>query len=434
MNMKAFAESYKAYIGSCKTEWEAAAYAEKELIANGFREIGAVLASGEKLQPGDKVYETNRDRGVCAAVVGEKDAFQIVAGHLDSPVAFLRPNPALERCGLALGGTFGKGGLRRHTWVDIPLALHGKVVLKDGTVKELVVGEKAEDPVLLISEITAHVSASQAAKPLRDAYTDDQLVVALGTLAQGADCRAYLDELLQAQAGVSYDDLKYGDIYVVPALMPRDVGLDRSMIAAYGHDDRICVYCALQAILQAKPSGNTAVAMLIDREELGSRGNTGADSEFYRNFLMKVRKANTGDESTLGLVAALSGSRAINGDVTFAAEPMDGGLMELSNNALLGRGTAVATYGGNGLPQFRGSVQRVLDEKNIPWQVSTAIKGGGLSFYSSVSQSFNKQNMDAISIGPALSGMHTAYELVSKADLYATYQSYLAFMEATTLL
>lgn len=432
--MNVFMENYKAYIGNCKTEWEAAAYAEKELVTSGFREINAVLDAGESLLPGDKVYEVNRDRGICAAVVGEKDAFQIVSAHLDSPVLFLRPNPALNRCGLALASMFSKGGLRRHTVVDIPLALHGKLVLQDGSVKELVMGEDAEDPVLLVPEITAHVSASQSAKTLKEAYTDDQMVLAMGTLAQDEDCKHYLDDLLQRQLGVRYSDLKYGDIYVVPALMPRDVGLDRSMIAAYGHDDRCCVYCALQAILEAKPSGNTAVAMLVDREELGSYGNTGAASEFYRSFLMKIRKARTGDGSTLGLVNALSASRAVNGDVTFAAEPMDGAIMEQDNNAVLGRGAAIATYGGNGLPQYRGSVQRALDARNIPWQVSTAIKGAGPSFLSSVSQSFNRQNMDTISIGPALSGMHTAYELVSKADLYATYQSYLCFMEATTLL
>ena len=431
--MKEFCAGYTTYIGSCKTEWEAAAYAEQKLLANGCRNLTGLLAAGEVLPPGDRVYEASRDRGVSAAVIGEKDSFQIVSGHLDSPLVFLRPNPAADRCGLAVANAYGKGGARRHTWVDVPLAIHGKLVMKDNHVLELTMGEDDGDPVVFITEIAAHLAAKQNGRSLKESYTDDQLNIIFGSLAQGQNCRSYLDSLLQERFGVSYDDLKYGDIYVVPALKPRDVGLDRSLIAAYGQDDRICVYCALQAILDAKPTGNTAVAMLFDREELGSRGSTAADSEFYRNFLLKIRTLTTGDGSLLGLTQALSKAKAVNGDVSWAMEPMDPGLLEEANNAVLGRGTAVSIYGGNGLPQFRGSVQRLLDEKQIAWQVSAG-QTNAISFSSSVSQSFNKQNMDAISIGPALSGMHTAYELVSKFDLYTTYQSYLAFLEATTLL
>ena len=431
--MNQFSAEYLDYIGSCKTEWEAAAYAEKKLAANGFRNVEEVLAAGEKLRPGDKVYETNRDRGVCAAVIGEKDSFQIVSGHLDSPLVFLRPDPAEDRCGLAVANAYGKGGARRHTWVDIPLALHGKLVMRDNSILELTMGEQDSDPVVFITEIAAHLAKKQNGQALKDAYTDDQLNIIFGSLAKDQSCRTYLDQLLRERFGASYDDLKYGDIYVVPAPKPREVGLDRSLIAAYGQDDRICVYCALQAVLDAKPTGNTAVAMLFDREELGSRGNTAADSEFYRNFLLKLRVLTTGDGSLLGLTQALSKAKAVNGDVTWAMEPMDPGLLEAANNAVLGRGTTVSVYGVNGEPQFRGSVQRLLDEKQIAWQVSTG-QTNALSFSSSVSQSFNKQNMDAISIGPALSGMHTAYELVSKFDLYTTYQSYLAFLEANTLL
>lgn len=425
-----FGEGYKAYITSCKTEWEAASYVTDALRKQGFISVEELRKTGKTAGPGAKVYAVNRDRSVCAAVLGSRpveDGARVVAAHIDSPLLFLRPSPFFEKCGFALASTYSRGGIKTYQWPQIPLALHGKLVLKDGSVKELVYGECAEEPAFYIDDLAAHLSAEQRKKPLGEAVTGSQLSVILASQQEG-EGENYLEELLQQHLGVSREDFQYGEIYAVPALPARDVGLDRAHIAAYGQDDRICAYAALEALLSADVSGKTAVAMFQDREEIGSLGNTAAASCFYADFLTDLLELSTGESNRAAASALLSHTQVINGDVTFLREPMDDTLMEPQNNSISGGGTSVACYMSNTLPQYRSRFMRMLDRHQVLWQLSTE-HSDRVQFGSSVAQSFHRENMDTVSAGPGLNGMHGVYELVHKTDLYHTYLAYRAFYE-----
>ncbi len=428
-----FAQEYKRYISACKTEWEAASYIIGRLSENGFTQVSDLYSARRQAKPGDRIYAVNRDRAVCAAVIGreppEQAGYHIVASHLDSPVVYLRPDPLTDLPGVAVARTFSRGGTKPFQWPVTPLALHGKLIRPDGSVQELVVGEDEDDPVFYIDDLSAHLSAGQYEKTLREGVKPDHLDVILSSLpAADGKARPRLVELLSEKYGISERSLAGAEIYVVPASKARDVGFDRALVAAYGQDDRLCAYASLMALLNAAPAEHTAVCMFQDKEELGSIGNTSASSDFFPGFLSDLYELQTGGCDRYGFKSALSASKVLNGDVTTLLEPPDRSMLDERNNAPIGCGGILAKYISNTLFDYTGRVMNLFDRHGVVWQANTSTLDrpaiGG-----SVAQSFNERNMDVINFGPGLFAMHSTWELVSKADLYMTYRGYRVFFE-----
>ena len=429
----AFCEGYKAFLNAAKTEREAAAYSEQLLKQAGYKPF----VPGMTLNAGDKVYLINRSKCVLAATIGERsmaEGFHLNIAHIDSPRLDLRPVPLFEKDGLAYFRTHYYGGIRKYQWPTIPLALHGVVCREDGTTVTITIGENDEDPVFTITDLLPHLGREQNQKKLPDAITAENLNVVLGSLPiadADAENRIKLSilGLLNEMYGITERDFVTAEIEIVPAFKARDVGLDRSMIGAYGHDDRVDAYPALMAEIEVQHPAHTTVCILTDKEEVGSDGVTGMNSMYAYHFLQQLCAA-TGVDS----IAAFQASKCLSADVTAAYDPSFSESFEPDNGTYAGRGVAIYKYTGAGgksstsdaNAELVSYLTRLMNKNGVVWQIGEMgrldLGGGG-----TIAKYVANRDIDTIDIGVPVLAMHSPFEVVSKADVYMAYRTFRAF-------
>ena len=433
-----FAEGYKDFITTAKTERLAVKEAVKILDAKGFKNADSV----KSVKEGDKVYFINKNKNVCAFVVGKKpleDGLRILGAHIDSPRLDFKEHPLYENKGFAYADTHYYGGVKKYQWVTIPLALHGVICKKDGTKVEVNIGEDPKDPVVGISDLLIHLSADQMALPLAKAITGENLDVTLGSIPvddkEKEAVKANVLKLLKEKYDVEEEDFISAEIEVVPAGPARDYGLDRSMVAGYGHDDRCCAYTSLMALADMDKVEYTACCILVDKEEIGSVGATGAHSLFFENTIAKLGGLMGVGHPVWLARMAMENSKMLSSDVAAGYDPLYASVSDPKNVAYLGNGLNFNKYTGSrgksgsndANPEYYAFVRRTLDEANINWQSSELGKvdqGGG----GTIAYILGNYNMNVIDAGIAVLNMHAPMEIISKVDLYEAYLGYKAFL------
>ena len=432
-----FAEEYKKFISFGKTERLVTRESKELLEKAGFKD-GSALKS---IKAGDKVYFINKNKNVCAFIIGKKpleEGLRILGAHIDSPRLDLKESPIYERNGFALGDTHYYGGVKKYQYVTIPLALHGVVCKKDGSVVEIHIGEKEDDPVVGITDLLIHLSADQMAKPLAKAIEGENLDLSLGSIPlEDKGAKGYVLYLLKEQFGIEEEDFISAEIEVVPAGPARDYGLDRSMIAGYGHDDRVCAYTSLRALLDTKKVEHTACCILVDKEEIGSVGATGAQSLFFENAIAQLAKLSGSEDPLYTARLAMQASKMLSSDVSAGFDPLYPGVNDPKNAAYFGDGLVFNKYTGSrgksgsndANPEYYAFIRRVMDEADIHWQSSElgrVDQGGG----GTIAYILGNYNMNVIDAGIAVLNMHAPMEIVSKVDVYEAYLGYKAFLVA----
>ena len=428
---EAYAKEYMDYLAVAKTERRAYAQAVKLLEKAGFREI----SSFKTLKPGDRVYRGYHGKTVMAAVIGKKpvaDGIRVVGGHTDAPRLDLKPKPLYEKDGVVYFDTHIYGGIKKYQWLVLPLALYGTIVKKDGSKVEVALGDRPGDPVFMISDLLPHLAHDLEKKTIKEFFPAEDLDV-IASVGKKEE----LLKLVKKQFGVEEADFLSAELEVVPAGMPREVGLDRSLIAAYGHDDRVCAYAGLSALLKLKgvPAVTSSIVM-CDKEEIGSMGATGMQSSFFENTVaeMLVRQ---GAKDDIDVRRCLERSTMLSADVTAAADPHFKDVDSTGNEAKLKGGPAVSKYTGgtsksgasDARAEFVAVVRKFLDDDKVTWQMAELgkmEKGGG----GTISQYMARFGMDVIDFGTPLLNMHAPWELAAKEDCYWTYRAYRAYFQA----
>lgn len=429
-----YAEGYKHFLDVAKTEREACAEAVNMAKAKGFTEYHF----GDKLKAGDKKYFINRGKSVVVFRVGtknlEEDGLRIIASHIDAPRVDIKQNPMYEDSGMCYLKTHYYGGIKKYQWTAIPLALHGAVVLKDGKKIELNVGEKADDPVFYIDDLLPHLGGDQMSGHANKIIEGEQLNVVVGGLPYADEdvkdkIKLNVLSILNEKYGMCEEDFLSAELSAVPAYPARDVGFDRALIGAYGHDDRVCAYPALTAVLD-HDSAHTVLAMLVDKEEIGSEGTTGIQCKVYEDLM---------EEISVALGASFrkvrAASKCLSSDVTAAYDPNFAGVYEKMNSALLSCGTCMSKFTGargksgsnDASAEFVGEVRKMFADYGVIWQTAELGKvdaGGG----GTVAKFLAQLNIDTVDLGVPVISMHAPWELISKADLYSNYKAFLAFM------
>lgn len=429
-----FAEDYKRFLDAAKTErefvTEAAALAQK----NGFKEIG----KDTKFAPGDKVYYINRKKALIAAVIGKQNVEQgtrITAAHIDSPRLDLKPNPLYESDDLAFLKTHYYGGIKKYQWTAIPLALHGVIIRKDGESINICIGEDAGDPQFCITDLLPHLAAEQMKKPLSTAIPGESLNILVGSRQFKDDKGSELVKLnilkiLNEKYGIVESDFVSAELEMVPAAKAVDIGFDRSMVGAYGHDDRVCAYPALKAIFDMKDVPEyTCITVLADKEEVGSDGNTGLNSAFLKHFIYDIAQVQGCCPRS-----ALANSACLSADVSAAFDPQFADVYEKKNSAFINGGVCIAKYTGSrgksstsdASAEFMYKIRTMLDNNQILWQMCELGKvdaGGG----GTVAAYIANLNIDVVDLGVPVLSMHAPFEVISKIDLFMAYRAISAF-------
>ena len=440
--LEALAAEYRDFIDRGKTERECAALAAGMLEKAGYISIEKAIESRKALKPGDRIYQEIMHKAVLIFIIGKKplaEGMNIVGAHIDSPRLDLKQNPFYEDGELALADTHYYGGIKKYQWVARELALHGVVVKKDGTTVQVSVGEKDTDPVVGVSDLLIHLSQEQMGKKLGDAITGENLDVILGGRPLKGEekepVKAQLLQILKDEYGIDEEDMISAEIEVVPAGKARDFGLDRSMIMGYGHDDRVCAFAELKAILDVKTTPEyTSCGMLVDKEEIGSVGATGMRSNYLENAVAEILELQ-GVYSELNLRRTLRNSRMLSCDVSAAFDPLYASAFEKKNAAWLGRGVCFNKYTGSrgksgsndANAEFMAKVRRIMDDAKVCWQTAELgrvdLGGGGTIAYICA-----LYGMEVIDSGVAVLNMHAPMEVISKADLYESVRGYKAFL------
>ncbi len=431
-----FCTPYKAFLDEAKTEREAVKTAVHLLEEKGF----VPFESGKKYVTGDKVYQINRGKSLIAAIMGSdpiENGVHIAAAHIDSPRLDLKPRPVYEEGELALFKTHYYGGIKKYQWTAIPLALHGVIVKKDGTSVEVRVGEKEDDPVFCVTDLLPHLATDQMKRTLADGVRGEELNVLIGSLPFCDDevsekVKLNLLQILFEQYGVTEADFLSAELEVVPAFRAKDLGFDRSMVGAYGHDDRVCAYTALQATLNTQNPKKTSVLVLADKEETGSDGNTGLKSAFLRYFIADLAQPYGVEGRTV-----LSHSECLSADVNAAFDPTFSDVTERKNTAYFNYGVVITKYTGargksgtsDASAEFMGKVRGLLDQKGVIWQTGELGKvdqGGG----GTVAAYIANLNVDVVDLGVPVLSMHAPFEIVSKIDVFMAYRAFYEFFQA----
>ena len=432
-----FCEDYRVFLSKSKTERLATRNAVELAIAHGYKRLDSVAS----LKPGDKVYDVNRDKNVVLFVIGTEkitNGINILGAHIDSPRIDLKQNPLYESTSFALLDTHYYGGIKKYQWVARPLSLVGVIYKKDGSVVEVNIGDNPNDPVFGISDLLIHLSQEQLTKPAAKVIEGENLDVTFGSLAltegENKDVKSNVLRILKEKYGVEEDDFVSAEIEVVPQGEAKDYGIDKSMIAGYGHDDRVCAYTSLRAILDVENPKRTSCCILVDKEEIGSVGATGAQSRYFENVIAELMEKN-GEYSELNLRRCLTNSKMLSSDVSAGVDPLFLSVNELKNSAYLNKGIVFNKYTGSrgksgcndASPKFIAEIRNVLDEEGIYYQTSELgrvdLGGGGTIAYI-----LANLNMDVIDAGIAVLNMHAPMEIVSKIDVYEAYRAYKAFL------
>lgn len=430
-----YCDGYKAFLDKAKTEREAAKAAMEMAKATGFTEF----EHGKKYGAGDRVFFNNRGKTVAFAVIGKQpveNGVNITAAHIDSPRLDLKPNPLYEDVDLALFKTHYYGGIKKYQWTAVPLALHGVFVLKDGTVKEVSFGEREDEPKFVINDLLPHLASEQIKRTLNEGIKGEELNVLIGSHPfkddKGSELvKLNILKLLNEKYGVTEEDFLSAELEMVPAAHACDIGFDRSMIGAYGQDDRVCAYPALTAVLEVKTPERTALAILTDKEEVGSMGNTGLESDFLRYVVGDLAKMQGGDPTL-----ALRRSKCLSADVNAAMDPTFQDVMERKNASFLNYGVVVTKYTGargksstsDASAEYVAEVRALLDRENIVWQMGEMgkvdIGGGG-----TVAMFVANMGVDVVDLGVPVLSMHAPFETTAKFDVYMCYRAMYEFMK-----
>lgn len=437
-----FCKGYIDYMSICKTERECVLTSIHMAKAFGFRDLKEIIEKKESLKQGDKVYLNNKDKTLALFIIGEEPmekGLRILCAHIDSPRLDLKQNPLYEDTNLAMMETHYYGGVKKYQWVTLPLALHGVVVKKDGTKIDVVIGEDDKDPVVGISDLLIHLSQDQLQKKANAVIEGEDLNILVGSIPlEGTEkdaVKANILNILKEKYDFEEEDFVSAEIEVVPAGRAREYGLDRSMIMAYGQDDRVCAYTSLMAMLDVDKTKYTSVVLLVDKEEVGSNGATGMHSKFFENAVAEVMD-RLGEYSSLKLRRTLANSKMLSSDVSAAFDPNYPSVMEKKNSAYFGKGIVFNKYTGakgkagcnDANPEYIAWLRNIMDKNDVVYQTAELGKvdqGGG----GTIAYILAEYNMEVIDCGVALQNMHAPWEIASKLDIYETMRGYKAFLE-----
>lgn len=430
-----FCDGYKKFLDEAKTEREATERIKAEAIKLGFCEFDCE----KQYKAGDKLYFVNRDKSIILAVIGKKslkEGVKIAAAHIDSPRLDLKPNPLYESDELALFKTHYYGGIKKYQWVAIPLALHGVIVKKDGSKVTVKIGEAEGEPKFVISDILPHLGAEQGKRTLSEGIQGEELNVIVGSRPFRSDegselVKLNILKLINEKYGIREADFLSAELEVVPAFKADDIGFDRGLIGSYGHDDRVCAYPAAMAAFDVADPQYTAVTVLTDKEETGSDGNTGLQSDYLKNFIAYLAKAQG-----LEVYEVLSKSECLSADVNSAYDPTFNSVFEKNNTSYLNKGVVITKYTGSrgkggtsdASAEYMGKIRRLLDEDGVVWQIGELGKvdaGGG----GTVAKYIANMDVDVVDLGVPVLSMHAPYEVVSKLDVYMAYRAFLKFFK-----
>lgn len=434
--MNSFCEEYKAFLNVGKTERECVKQAVCEAEAAGFHEYNR----GEKLKAGDKIYINNRGKSMILAVIGTEDVkfgANIAAAHIDAPRIDLKQNPLYQDNEFAMFKTHYYGGIKKYQWPAIPLELHGVIALKSGDVVSVSIGDKEDEPILTITDLLPHLGKDQMAKTLTDGFTGENLNLLVGSEpisggeGEADGVKLNLLKILNEKYGIVEEDFLSAELSVVPAFKARDLGLDRSMIGAYGHDDRVCAYPALRALLEAEAPERTAVCVLADKEEIGSEGVSGMKSEFFDAFMEDLC-----EQFNVPLRECYEKSCCLSADVTAGFDPNFPEVLDLRNASKLNYGVSLCKYTGSrgksgasdASAELVARMRKIFDEADVLWQMGALGKvdqGGG----GTVAMYMAERNIDTIDAGVPVLSMHAPFEVVSKLDVYMTKKAVGAFFD-----
>lgn len=428
-----FCKGYVEFLDSSKTEREAVTYTIKAAENAGFTEYDRT----KSYKPGDRVYVNNRNKALMLCVIGKqgtKNGVKLGIAHIDSPRLDLKPNPLYESSDLALFKTHYYGGIKKYQWTAVPLALHGVVALKDGTVRDVYIGDDESDPCFVVTDLLPHLANEQMTQTMVKAFNGEHLNVLIGSRPFNEDeesesVKLNIMNILFEKYGITEADFISADLTMVPAAKARDVGFDRSMIGAYGHDDKVCAYPAVMAAIDVKDPEQTVISVLTDREEIGSDGNTGMKSSYLADFIADLAEADG-----VKLRHVMEKSTCLSADVNAAFDPTYASAYEANNACYINGGAVITKYTGSGgkystsdaSAEFMAKVRRILDDADVLWQTGELgkVDGGGGG---TIAKFIANLNADVVDLGVPVLSMHAPFEIVSKTDVYETYRALLEF-------
>ena len=442
-------EGYKKYLDGGKTERESAAEGVALAEAAGYTDLAAFVKSGRKMTPGTKLYSVCMNKMLCLFQIGEEpltNGMNILGAHIDSPRVDVKSDPLYETDEMAYLDTHYYGGIKKYQWVSQPMSIHGVMVTKEDGVKIVNIGEDPEDPVFCFTDLLIHLSGAQQEKPAAKVIPGEGLDLLVGNRpldesrlgeAEKDAVKANVLSILKEKYGVEEADFLSAELEIVPAGKARDCGFDRSMILAYGQDDRICAFTSLLAMLdEDKPLRRTSCCLLVDKEEIGSVGATGMTSMFFENVVAQILSCMGEKETYLKLRETLANSRMLSSDVSAGYDPLYADAFEKKNAALISKGMCFNKYTGSrgksgsndANPEYIAHIRKVLDDAGVSYQFcelgKVDVGGGGTIAYIMA-----KYGMEVIDAGVAVLCMHAPYEVSSKADIYETYKGYRAFLQ-----
>ena len=434
---------YIEFLSKCKTERECVKEILKQAKAAGYQDLNTLIKKGQKLKAGDKVYQVNMEKSVVMYQIGTaplENGLTILGAHIDSPRMDVKQNPLYEDTDFAYLDTHYYGGIKKYQWVTLPLAIHGVVVKKDGTKKDIVIGEDKNDPVFCISDLLIHLASKQQEKTGAKVIEGEALDVIFASMPLKDEekdaVKANVIKLLKDNYDIDEEDFLSAELEVVPAGPARELGLDRSMVISYGQDDRSCAYTSLVAMLEAPAkTEKTLCTLLVDKEEIGSVGATGMQSKFFENSLAEIMELKEG-YNELKFRRTLSNSRMLSSDVSAAYDPLYADAFEKKNAAYFGRGIVFNKYTGSrgksgsndANAEFMGAIRKIMDDNNVSYQTAELGKvdaGGG----GTIAYILSLYGMEVIDSGVAVLSMHSPWEITSKADIYEAKKCYLAFLQ-----
>ena len=444
-----FAEEYRQFISSCKTERECTKELYEKAKKAGFQDLEDVISQKASLKAGDKIVANNMGKGLALFIIGKKDmeeGMNILGAHIDSPRMDLKQVPLYEDTQMALLDTHYYGGIKKYQWVTLPLALHGVICKKDGTTVTVNIGEKPSDPVFGVSDLLVHLAGEQMEKKASKVIEGENLDLLIGSIPAaetGAKdkkemkdrVKANILNILSKEYGIEEEDFLSAEIEVVPAGEARDYGLDRSMIMGYGHDDRVCAYPSFAAMLEITKPKHTSVCLLVDKEEIGSVGASGMQSRFFENCVAEIVNM-MGNYSELTVRRALHNSRVLSSDVSAAFDPNYASVMDKKNCAYFGKGLVINKYTGSrgksgsndASAEYIAKLRRIFDDSEVSFQTAELGKvdqGGG----GTIAYILANYGMNVIDSGVAVLNMHAPWEIISKVDLYEALKGYVAFLK-----
>jgi Aspartyl aminopeptidase len=438
-------EDYKKYLDEGKTEREFCSVVERELVNSGYENLTDLLKKGNKLKKGSKVYYINKQKSVAFAVLGQKplvEGINMVGAHIDSPRLDLKPNPLYEDAGLVLLKTHYYGGIKKYQWVTIPFSLHGVVIKGDGTKVEICIGEDDKDPVFTITDLLPHLAQEQMQKKATEVVEGESLNILLGSMPLNdkkvkEKIKLNILKLLNEKYGMVEEDFLSAELEAVPSFKARDIGLDRSLIGAYGQDDRVCAFTCVRAMLDLEKSEKTTLCILTDKEEIGSMGNTGAQSNLLKGFVSKLLYLSVDNYSDILTTECLENSKMLSADVNAAVDPTYASVNEKTNSSYMGNGIVLQKYTGSrgkydasdANAEFVGEIRNLFNKNGIIWHLAEMGKvdlGGG----GTIAQHVANLGVDVLDCGVPILSMHSPMEITSKIDIYMSYKAIKVFLES----